>query len=57
MGYEQCYPCKGDFSEDCMESVKSVFMHSEFLVDQNWLISVLINLVNHQITQLNAKKN
>ena len=36
---------------------KSVFMHSEFLVDQNWLISVLINLVNHQITQLNAKKN
>ena len=30
-------------------------MHSVFLVDQNWIISLLNNLLNQQISQLNAE--
>jgi len=37
------------------EFVYSIFLHSEFFVGQNWLISVLNHLVDHQNTQLNAK--
>ena len=31
------------------------FLHSEFLEGQNWLITVLNHLVNHQYNQLNAE--
>ena len=35
--------------EDCTEAVLSTFLHSGFLADQKWFISVLYHLVNHQI--------
>ena len=43
------------FRDDCTEFVKSIFLHSGFFVGQNWLISLLGNLVNHQNTQLMQK--
>ena len=32
-----------------------IFLHSRFLLDKNWLISVLIHLVNHKKTQFNVE--
>ena len=44
-----------DFRDYFTEFVQSVFLHSGFFAGQNGLFSVLINLVNHQNTQLNAE--
>ena len=38
-----------------MEFVKSVFLHSGFLVGQNWSISVVNYSINHRNTKLNAE--
>ena len=38
-----------------MEFVKSVFLHSGFLVGQNWSKSVVNYSINHRNTKLNAE--
>ena len=44
-----------EFSDDCTEFVKSLFLHSRFLARRNWIIFELNHLVNHQNTKLKTK--